>query len=327
MFQSLRSAAVTLAPPAAAVLFLLLAAAPARAASFQTFVSVNGNDANTSASCVRTNPCRLIKTALTVTSPGGVLTVLDSGGFGGFTVTQAVQVVAAPGVQATIQPIVSDSDAAVVVNAPGGGGRVPRVTLRNLYLASPGSPAQQTGLRVLNVDTLHVENCVITGFLDEGISVVPGGSVSRLFISDTVIRECGRGVSIQQGASFALRATFERVRVEDSIASNMIFKDNVEVVMRDSASSGGTFGLHVSSDTSGTKAEVMVENCLLTGNGIGIFASGGAGQGVVDVEGTTISFNNTGLASGTNGFINSRKDNTLRRNGTNGAFTTAYTPQ
>lgn len=310
--------------PAAALLLLSLAHATARAASFQTFVSVSGNDANTSSSCQRTAPCRLIKTALTVTSPGGVLTILDSGGFGGFTVTQSVQVVAAPGVQATIVPVAPNTGKVVTVDAPDA-----EVTLRGLYIVSPG-PA--FGIFVDNVAALHVEHCVIAGLSDRGISVdvAPATGITEVFISDTVLKDCFTGIYIRgvvADTSRPVRAVVERVRAENCKGSGLVFFNNVDAVVRDSVSSGNSNGVIAQSSLAGIKVEVLVENCLLTGNDTAIHASATNGQGVVDVEGTTIAFNGEGLSIGSNGFINSRKDNTLRRNSTNGAFSTTFTPQ
>jgi nitrous oxidase accessory protein NosD len=312
-----------------AVMLLLLAAASACAASFQTFVSVNGNDANTSASCVRAKPCRLIKTALTVTSPGGALTVLDSGGFGGFTVTQSVQVVTAPGVQATIVPISPNTSTAVTVNAPDA-----HVTLRGLHLASPG-PGDQTGIQMDGARALHVENCVVAGFAGGGILVkqfTPALSATEVFVSDTVIRECDFGVLVRGDADNSLRpirAVLERVRVEDCTGVGLYFVNNVDAAVRDSVSSGNETGVFAQNSIADQKTEVMVENCLVTGsNFVGILALGEeGGTAVLDVEGTTVAFNETGLHALGDSFINSRKDNTLRRNVENGTFSTIFTPQ
>jgi hypothetical protein len=328
MPQTSSASAKNLLTSTAVMLLLLLSAASARAASFQTFVSVNGSDANTSAGCARAKPCRLIKTALTVTSPGGVLTALDSGGFGGFTVTQSVQVVAAPGVQATIVPISPNTSTAVTVNAPDA-----HVTLRGLYLAAPG-PGAQTGIRVDGVRALHVEGCTIAGFAGEGIWVrfIPASDAPEVFITDTLVRDGGgTGIIIaNDGENLArpIRAVLERVRVEHVNNVGLAFLNNVEAVVRDSVSARNVFGVVAQSLFSGRTTEVLVENCLVTGNyDSGIYAEGlFGGTAVVDVEGSTVAFNQTGLSVNGNGFINTRKDNTLRRNVTNGAFTGTFTP-
>jgi hypothetical protein len=324
MSRTVRPAVKNLLAPASALFLLLLSASAARAASFQTFVSVNGNDANTSADCVRTSPCRLIKAALTVTAPRGVLTVLDSGGFGGFTVTQSVRIVAAPGVQATIVPVSPNTSAAVTVDAPGA-----LVTLRGLYLVSQG-PGSQTGLRVKNVGALQVQNCDLAGFQFAGLYKTEADAADEIYISDSVFTGCNESISLREDGSAPLRAVIERVRVEAGIQANMRFTNNVDAVVRGSVSSGRavTYGVIASADLSGVKTEVFVEDCLLTDNYFGILAIGsGGGQAAVDVEGTTIAFNNTGLGVQGSGFINSRKDNTLRRNGTNGTFNGTFTPQ
>src|SRR2546430_17304299 len=66
----------------------------------RTFVSAaTGNDANP---CNRTAPCRNFAAAIAQTQPGGEVVVLDSGGYGTVTITQAVSLVAPSGVYAGI---------------------------------------------------------------------------------------------------------------------------------------------------------------------------------------------------------------------------------
>jgi hypothetical protein len=190
----------------------------------------------------------------------------------------------------------------------------------------------------LKAGSVHVEGCVLVGAgVDSsgGIFVMPQAMSSPLevYIADTVVRRFALGISIRSDEENTLkptRALIERVRVENCHGMGVSIHNNVDAVLRDSVSSGGGIGVRATADVLHRKAEMVVENCLVTGNSIiGIRAEGAAGgQGVVDVEGTTIAFNGTGLSTSENGgFINSRKDNTLRRNQTPGAFTTTFTQQ
>jgi len=82
-----------------ALLFLtpgLAQAAPQPQA--RTFVSAKtGSD---SANCSRTSPCRTFNRAISLTSPGGEVVALDSGGYGAVTISQAVTLEAPDGVYA-----------------------------------------------------------------------------------------------------------------------------------------------------------------------------------------------------------------------------------
>jgi hypothetical protein len=96
---------------------LLLGAASLSASALQrTFVASFGNDANP---CTLASPCRGFTRALTQTDPNGEVIVLDSAGYGAFTVTQSVSIVAPDGVYAGISVF---SGIGVTVD-PGAGGR------------------------------------------------------------------------------------------------------------------------------------------------------------------------------------------------------------
>src|SRR5436853_5663 len=98
----------TLRPPT-------VAAAPRRLAigsAQRTFVSAaTGNDANP---CNRAAPCRNFAAAIAQTASGGEVVVLDSGGYGTVTISQAVSLVAPPGVYAGISVF---SGTGITINA------------------------------------------------------------------------------------------------------------------------------------------------------------------------------------------------------------------
>ena len=89
----------------------LFAISVAAKAAQRTFVASTGNDANP---CSITAPCRGFTRAITQTNVGGEVIVLDSAGYGPFTITQSVSIVAPAGVYAGIS--VSSGDG-ITVNA------------------------------------------------------------------------------------------------------------------------------------------------------------------------------------------------------------------
>src|SRR5207245_7143697 len=95
----------------------------------RTFVSAaTGNDANP---CTRTAPCRNFAAAIAQTSPGGEVIVLDSGGYGTFTIAQAISIIAPPGVYAGISVFAGTG---ITISA----GASDVVTLRGLTLTGLG---------------------------------------------------------------------------------------------------------------------------------------------------------------------------------------------
>src|SRR5215469_15992170 len=65
----------------------VLMAGPVLAQATRTWVSGVGDDANP---CSRTAPCKTFAGAISKTATGGVIDVLDPGGFGGVTITKSI---------------------------------------------------------------------------------------------------------------------------------------------------------------------------------------------------------------------------------------------
>src|SRR5437867_6315370 len=145
-------------------------------AAQRTFVSGSGNDANP---CTRDMPCRSFGAAIAVTSTNGEVVALDSAGYGPVTVTQGVAIVAPNGVHAGISVFSGDG---VTVNASGG-----VVVLRNLYINSQGGT---NGITLTTAATLHIEHCVVSGFSNNDINLVPT-SAATVEIGDTITRQGG----------------------------------------------------------------------------------------------------------------------------------------
>ncbi|MBV8851178.1 MAG: hypothetical protein JOZ16_16520 [Methylobacteriaceae bacterium] len=66
-------------------------------ATLRTFVSNNGNDANTATSCQPTAPCRTFAQAITVTDPSGEIVAMDASGYGPVTITKALSIIGVDG--------------------------------------------------------------------------------------------------------------------------------------------------------------------------------------------------------------------------------------
>src|SRR5207253_11327683 len=83
------------------VLAALIVAIPliANAQNTRSAVSVTGSDA---ATCTVPDPCRTFSTALSKTNLGGEVVALSSGGYGAFSVTQAVNIFSPAGISAGI---------------------------------------------------------------------------------------------------------------------------------------------------------------------------------------------------------------------------------
>src|ERR1022692_2055295 len=129
-----------------AVLFIG-AASPALALANRVFVSQrSGNDSNACNNIL--TPCQTFAGAVLQLNPGGEAIVLDSGGYGPVTITQAVTIEAPPGVLAFIHPPSGD---AITINAGAGD----TVILRGLTL----NGGTGNGITVNTVGQFFVEHC------------------------------------------------------------------------------------------------------------------------------------------------------------------------
>jgi hypothetical protein len=176
--------------------WLFVSAVGAHAATPRAYVSVNGNDANI---CnVPTAPCRTYVGAISQVTPGGEVIVLDSGTFGGGTITQSVTINAPAGVVAlAATPIIVD---------PGSGNTV---VLRGLTFQSP-TPGATIGTAIgltHQSGTLFLENSVVDGW---AIGLHSDVGAQGLFVKSSVFRNHrDRGLWLPPGST-------QNVGIEDS---------------------------------------------------------------------------------------------------------------
>ena len=167
-----------LAVAAATLVAAGLFASAAPAATFRTAVSVSGSDSNP---CSPALPCRTISFALTQTSPGGEMFILSSGGYGPFTVTQAVTITAPSGIIAAVS---APSGNAVTVSA----GLSDLVILNGFLLDGLGG-AGTNGVQVNSAGSVSIGQSSITGFSGQGINFTPnvGTGSATLIVAETSI--------------------------------------------------------------------------------------------------------------------------------------------
>ena len=259
-----------------------------QAQATRTWVSGVGDDANP---CSRTAPCKTFAGAISKTAAGGEIDALDPGGFGALTITKAITIDGGGGQVASV--LVSGTDG-IVVNA----GASDVVSLRNLSFDGIGSGIN--GIRFVNGGTLHVEHCAIFGFTGNGIDIesTSGGHVT---VSDTVSRENGGSglFAISNGASVAV--TINGSRFDDNVIGVYAVQGS-QVSVTGSVASGNAWS-GFAADANGGPATLNISNSTAANNNVGIVAGGGGASAVVRINGVSVSGNQTGLATGTNGSL------------------------
>ncbi|MGB7925073.1 MAG: right-handed parallel beta-helix repeat-containing protein [Pyrinomonadaceae bacterium] len=293
---------------------LLLASTFAQAQATRTWVSATGDDANT---CGRKDPCVTFAGALAKTSKGGVISVIDPGGYGPVTITQSVTIDAG-GMYASI--LAPNDINGIIVNADD----KDVVVLRGLTIFGVGSGTD--GIKFINGARLHVEDCRISGFTSRGINFAPTGK-SELLVKDSVIRENGAAGILSLPAGGAASVAVNNCRLEAN-ANGVSAQDDTQMTVRDSIVANNSLnGFLVLSSTEST--QMNIESCVSTNNGAaGIKTSGvGGNTGTVRISNVTVTNNATGLLAGSGGSIESFKNNTIAGNTTNGAPSTSFNQQ
>ena len=164
----------------------------AQAQNARSFVATTGNDAN---NCSASAYCRTFAMALSVTNSGGEIVVVNSGGYGPFTISQPVTINAI-GIDASVTQATS-GQSAITVNVPTG-----NVTITGLNLFGGGTGS--LGVNVEAVGVLRLSNMQVDGF-GGGISIGSGS----LALYDSKINDCITGLGQSGGQVYARNTEFD----------------------------------------------------------------------------------------------------------------------
>src|SRR5262249_47591432 len=173
-------------------LFVAFFASASASAQVRTFVAATGSDSNP---CTRSAPCRTFQAAVNAAAPGGAVATLDSAGFGSnLKINQAIPIVVPPGVYAGLTVL---SDFGIVIN----GGPSDAVILRGLTIINQGGAHSAGGIFFSGGGTLHIESCVVNGFLQQapgsGNAGVSFAGPGNLEVKDSILRSNEVGILVQ----------------------------------------------------------------------------------------------------------------------------------
>jgi hypothetical protein len=293
----------------------------------RTFVSTAGTDAG---NCNPNAPCRTFTYALTQTAVNGEIIALNSGGYGPVEITKSVQITAPTGVYVAItaQPsnAIGGTDA-IRVNA----GTTDTVVIRGLTLNNVGV-TNANGITFPAGNRLYVENCVINGFDNHGISIDRSTATNpEVFITDTIIRNGGStvpdsGIFLRQTASNNfIRTTIDNCRLERAGFIGVLMIDNTRTTIRNTVSTRNSSHGFVVTASTGTTANLNLENSTATLSGsmgvvVGDFYSFTGGATTARISFTTSGNNsNYGIHITSNGTAHISNSN-INGNGSYGVL-------
>lgn len=177
---------------------------PALAAD-ETWVSGVGDDVNP---CTRTAPCKTFAGAISKTTEGGVIRVLDPGGFGSVNIIKSITIDASGALGSAL----ASSVTAVTINA----GATDRVVLRGLEMTGGQQvnavcgPTMINGVRILSAGSVQIEDARINLAGTTGVLVAPTVNPASVVITDSVIRN-GCGPALRVAPTAGVTATVDLI--------------------------------------------------------------------------------------------------------------------
>jgi parallel beta helix pectate lyase-like protein len=267
------------------LLIMLTVSVAAQAQATRTWVSGVGDDANP---CSRTAPCKTFAGAISKTATGGEINVLDPGGFGAVTITKSITI-SSESFEAGV--LVSGTNG-IVISAPTNA----NVVLRGLDIEGLGTGL--SGIKVLTVGSLHVENCTINNFTQSGIEFVPtSGTNVQLHVSNTIARNnFGVGsfaaIHVKPAAGVTVIGLIENTLLKNN-SLGLRVEDNSNITAKNTTAADNT-GAGFLAVSNSTAVTLNLESCVATGNLNGIKA---------DNPNATVRISNCMIAGNTNGLV------------------------
>ncbi|PYS99422.1 MAG: hypothetical protein DMF63_12465 [Acidobacteria bacterium] len=271
----------------------------ANAQATRTWVSGVGDDVNP---CSRTAPCKTFAGAISKTAVNGEINCLDPAGYGAVTVTKSITI----DCEDTQGSILSSGTNGVIVNITAATDIKKAFKIRGISINGAGTGIN--GIRVLAANTVHLDEVVIDGVTQHGVSLETTSGSPKVFIQDTHIRSVtGNAVnSFIIGGSMRLSIAGSQLGAA-GIGLNL--SGNTNATVSDSQIIGNTTGLQA------FNSSLAISNCSIANNTTGVVAGTG---GTVRIFGSFVTHNTTGLSLG-GGSIISHVSNVFAGNTTDGA--------
>jgi len=269
------------------VAILALLPASAIAASQRTFVASYGSDA--SPNCALLAPCRSFNAAITQTSGGGEVVILDTAGYGPMVISKSIKVIGPAGVYGGISVIGgANPTTGIIINA----GDTDDVILRGLDITGvPGSaPLPLIGIDIQNAGAVYIEKSSISNFPEDGgacIQLVTAKSV-RVFVDDSFLRHCLTGIHANGTAISSNRSGvyLDNTRIERGFNSNpastavgLWMQGFMTGAVRSSVISRMTTAVRFDSNLTNASNTLDIINSELATNGTGLLYAATADNG------------------------------------------------
>jgi hypothetical protein len=248
---------------------LMLGAGAASAQATRTWVSGVGDDVNP---CSRTAPCKTFAGAISKTAAGGEIDAIDSGGFGGVTITKSITIDA----HNVMAGVLVGSTNGITISA----GATDVVTLRGLSITAPNNGL--AGIKFNTGGSVHVEDCLISGFTQGAIDFRPAAAANLFVKRVTASGNSGGGITVGMLGQAVIAKSYLF-----NNGTGLHTTEGAKATVHDTVIAGNS-GYGVRAE--GT-SEVNMDHGLVTSNGVGV-----QGDSTVRLSEVMIGHNTTGLA-------------------------------
>jgi hypothetical protein len=265
----------------------LLCGSTARAQACRTWVSGVGDDLNP---CSRTAPCKTFAGAISKTTEGGEISVLDPGGYGAVTITKSITIDGGTG--SGWASILGSGTNGIIVNVTANPSTAV-VILRNITINGTrhgtSCGAGLNGIRYLAGNKLIVEKCTIYGFSQKGIDVNLANT-GTLVVKDTTIDDNNDGIVMTNTAG-TMKADISNVKMHANLNSGLNLLSGSASISNSVISATNNVGVIAQGG-----AAINVANCVVAHNNIGLQTSGASAA--LRISETHVLSNATGLSNG-----------------------------
>jgi hypothetical protein len=301
----------------------VLSSAPAEAALSHTWVASTGSDSN---NCDRPTPCATFSGAYGKTAAEGEITCVDSGNYGGITITTSITINCE---NAIGSDTVSGGNSFNIFNITTPAGAA--VVLRGLDFNALGA-AGSSGQAVImfnGAGVLHLHKVRISYALGGagGIFFNPNGAatldISDSYITDNGTSGTGAGIYVKPASGIQAYVSINRTQIENNYFGIVADGNQGGIIngtISDSVVSGNIEN-GITASTTSSNVLLLIDQTKVSGNIHGLVAGGSTAA--MMVRNTTVTGNTAaGLFTVNGGALYSYGNNSVDgNNGNNGAFT------
>jgi len=249
-----------------------------------------GDDANP---CSRTAPCLTFAGAISKTAEGGEIDVIEPGAYGQVTINKAITIDGGTGA-GWAGIIAPDGSTAITINTTGGNhADRANVILRNLTLngVRQTNNGAATGINVIKVTQLHLENINIENFDTSAINIA-GSDTIRVWMQHVTLTRSAIGVQASTTSGFVI-LFMDDVSMQGS-TDGLNAVANAFATIRNSYF-GGNQGTTNGAVKASSGCIINIENTIFYSNGIAVNSAAG---GTVNISNNSFYGNTTALTGG-----------------------------